>query len=505
MRRGKLVPDPARGPAPAFRTDERQAAHLPPIDPTRPPLPGGSAGRPGNGEFSGPILGGQVPIPSSRGGRRRTRSQGGIPDTGDHPPRKRRRRRSRGQRLLRALIALLALIVLLAAAGYGYFRYEWSQIQTAPCHNCAAVASGAPYNVLVLGSDTRVGETAAQAQQFGNVTTAGGQRSDTIKIIHVVPQAGTASVLSIPRDTFVTLSGVPASSGVSTKNKINAAFASGPNDPNPNGTGANGMVTTIQNTFGIPINHWIVVNFFGLMDAVNGLGGINMNVPFPIRDYGDCNANGVYSNCTGLNIQTTGCQKLTGAEALSLSRSRHFQWYQNGAWHSDYSSDIGRIERQNLVIEAVVNKAKSTYNPIAAASFIQSLTHDVTLDDQLNAGTLLSLAQRYHAFSGSSLVNYTLPTVPANYAPYGGEAVLVVDEPAATQMITQFLGGPPNASTTPPLDRYGYPFSSAAMTPATVAPTATTAPPTTAAPTATTAPTSATTKADIPAYDPVPC
>ena len=408
--------------------------------------------------------------------------------------------------MLRALIVVVALIVLLAALGYGYFRYEWAQIKTAPCHTCSAVANGAPYNVLVIGSDTRVGETAAEAQQFGDSSTAGGQRSDTIKIIHVEPQTGTASVLSIPRDTFVTLSGVPASSGVSTKNKINAAFASGPNDPNPNGTGANGLVTTIQNTFGIPISHWIVVNFFGLMDAVNGLDGISMNVPYPVRDYGDCNANGVYSNCTGLDIETTGCQKLTGAQALSLSRSRHFEWYQDGEWHSDGSGDIGRIERQNLVIEAVVDKAKSTYNPIAAASFIQSLTHDVTLDDQLNASTLLSLAERYHAFSGSSLVTYTLPTSPASYAPYGGEAVQVVDEPAATQMITQFLGTAPNPVTTPPLDPYGYPFTTAAMTPTTVAPTATTtAPAATVAPTATTAPSTATTKSQIPAYDPVPC
>jgi LCP family protein required for cell wall assembly len=401
---------------------------------------------------------------------------------------------------LRALILLVALIVVLAAAGYGYFRYEWAQIKTAPCANCAAVANGAPYNVLVIGSDTRVGETAAQAAQFGNSTTAGGQRADTIKIVHVDPQNGTASTLSIPRDTFVTLSGVPASSGVSTKNKINAAFASGPNDPNPNGTGANGVVTTIENTFGIPISHWIVVNFFGLMDAVNGLNGIKMNVTYPVRDYGDCNANGVYSNCTGLNLPTTGCQTLTGTQALALSRSRHFEWYQNGAWQSDYTGDIGRIERQNLVIEAVVNRAKSTYNPITAATFIQSLTHDVTLDNQLSATALLDLATKYHAFSGSSLTNFTLPTTSATYAPYGNEAVLVAQEPLATETITQFLGTSPNPTSTPPLDPNGYPFSAAATTP--------TAPPATAAPastTATTAPSTATTKAKIPAYDPTPC
>jgi LCP family protein required for cell wall assembly len=391
-------------------------------------------------------LGAQIDGSSSR--RRRRRSG--------------RKRRTAGQRALRVLVIAAALLIFIAAAGYGYFRYEFGRIKTAPCANCVAVADGAPYNVLVVGSDTRVGETTAEAKQFGNDVTAGGQRSDTIKIIHVDPKTGTASVLSIPRDTFVTLSGVPASSGVSTKNKMNAAFASGPNDPNPNGTGANGLVKTIENTFGIPITHWIVVNFFGLMDAVTALNGVSMDLPYPVRDYGDCNGNGVIENCTGLNIPSTGCQVLSGQMALALSRSRHFEYYKDGEWQSDGSGDIGRIERQDLIIEAVVNKAKSTYNPIAAASFISSLTHDVTLDNKLGATALLSLAERYHAFSGSSLKTYTLPTVPANYAPYDNESVEVTEEPQAAQMITEFLGVAPNSATTPPLDQYGEPESTSA-------------------------------------------
>ena len=233
---------------------------------------------------------------------------------------KKKRPRSKGRLVVRVALGLLALIVLLAAAGYGYFRYEFSRIQTAACASCVSVADGAPYNVLVIGSDTRSGETAAQAQQFGNAVNAGGQRSDTIKVIHVDPKAGTASVLSLPRDTLVTLSGVPASSGVSNPNKLNAAFAAGPNDKVPSGTGANGLVQTIQNTFGIPISHWIVVNFFGLMDAVNALGGVSMDVPYPVRDYGACGPGGSYTNCSGLDITTTGCQVLSGSEALALSR-----------------------------------------------------------------------------------------------------------------------------------------------------------------------------------------
>jgi LCP family protein required for cell wall assembly len=409
---------------------------------------------------------------------------------------------SRRRKIFTVVASVVVLVLLIAGGGYGYLRYEFDQIKTAKCSSCVAVADGAPFNVLVIGSDTRIGETAAEAKEFGNQTNAGGQRSDTIKIVHVDPKTGTASTLSIPRDTFVTLSGVPSASGVSSPNKINAAFATGPNDPDPSGTGANGLVKTIESTFGIPISHWIVINFFGLMDMVNALHGINMDIPNPVRDYGDCNGNGVYENCTGLDITTTGCQTLSGAQALSLSRSRHFEYFKDGEWMSDLSSDIGRIERQNLIVEAVIDKAKSTYNPLSVASFISSLAHDVTLDNKLGPSTLISLAERYHALSGSSLNSYTLPTGPGVYAPYGNEDVEVVQEPAASQMIATFLGSAPETAATPPLDQYGNPEAVTAG-----------APSTTAAPTTGSTSTSsggsssgsgATTTA-VPAFDPRPC
>jgi anionic cell wall polymer biosynthesis LytR-Cps2A-Psr (LCP) family protein len=237
------------------------------------------------------------------------------------------------------------------------------------------------------------------------------------------------------------------------------------------------------------------------MDMVNALHGINMNLPYPVRDYGDCNANGVDENCTGLNIATTGCQTLSGTEALALSRSRHFEYFKDGEWMSDLSSDIGRIERQNLIIEAVIDKAKSTYNPLSVASFISSLAHDVTLDNKLGPSTLISLAERYHALSGSSLNSYTLPTVPGVYAPYGDEQVEVVQEPQASETIAAFLGGSSaETPTTPPLDQYGNAES-------------VTIPPTTTAPTTTSTSTSsggsssnsgaATTS--VPSFDPRPC
>ena len=398
-----------------------------------------------------------------------------------------KKRRRPAERVLRGLVGVVVVVVLIAALGYGYFRYQWSKVSSAPCDTCVAAANGAPYNILLIGSDSRVGETAAEAQQFGNATNAGGQRSDTIKIVHVDPSTGTASTLSIPRDTYVTLSGVPASTGLSTNNKINAAFGSGPD----------ALIQTIQNTFGIPISHYIVINFFGLQDAVNALGGVSMDFPYPVRDR-DCSTGVCYNN-SGLNIPTAGCQVLNGSEALSLSRSRYFQYYTNGEWHSDPSSDIGRIQRQNLIISAALNKAKSTYNPLRLNSLLTSVVHDFSKDNGLSPTDLFSLAERYHAFSGSDLQSYTLPTAGAQ-SPQAGD-VEVVQPYEASQMITQFLGGPFGPITTPPVNEYGDALTLSVPTtsPTTAAP-ATTAPPAKVSPTTTAPPAS-----PLPSYDPRPC
>ena len=385
----------------------------------------------------------------------------------------------------------MVVLLVLVAAGYGYFRYQWGQIVSAPCSTCVAPASGAPYNILLIGSDSRAGETAAQAQQFGSTQAAGGQRSDTLKIIHIDPTAGTASSLSIPRDTFVTITGLPSNSPLSTQNKINAAFSAGPD----------ATVKTVENTFGIPIAHYIVVSFFGVQDAVNALGGISLDFPYPARDR-DC-ATGVCYNNSGLDIPTAGCQVLDGAMALSLSRSRYYQYYADGYWHSDPTSDLGRIQRQNLVIAAALNRAKSTYDPLKLNSLLSSVVHDFSKDDNLSASDLLGLAERYHAFSGSSLQSFTLPTTGA-VSSYAGD-VEVVQPDAAAATITQFLGGPFGAILTPPIDAYGSPLTLTAPVTTTTLPTATTAPPTTRPASTTGTTPAATPGTGVPSYDPTPC
>ena len=156
---------------------------------------------------------------------------------------------------------IIFLLVAVVGGGYLYLQYEWAKVAKVDCTSCAAqpVNNIAPFNVLIVGSDTREGNTGQAAKSFGTPATNAGQRSDTIKILHVDPKLGTAQLLSIPRDTWVEMSGVPESTGLSGPEKINTAF----NGSGSVASGINALTETIENTFGIPINHTIVIDFRG--------------------------------------------------------------------------------------------------------------------------------------------------------------------------------------------------------------------------------------------------
>jgi LCP family protein required for cell wall assembly len=330
--------------------------------------------------------------------------------------------------VLLAAIVLVGLALAVATSGYVYLQYRWHQVRRVDLPGLRSVASGQPFNVLLVGSDSRQGETSGEARAFGSASVVGGQRSDVIKILHVDPAKGTARILDIPRDTFVVLSGMPAGSTISNPNRINAAFDAGP-EP---------LVETIERTFGIPIAHYVEVDFNGFMGAVDAVGGVNLDFPYPARD--------AYS---GLDITRVGCQHLNGPQALAVARSRHYEYFVDGSWHEDPTSDFGRIERQDAFLRALVKAAESHYNPLTLNAFVGSVVHDVVVDSTFSLADMVSLATRYHAFSPSDLESYVLPTYGVNgYEDYGD--VLFVLEPQASELLARFLGEAPEQATTPP-------------------------------------------------------
>ena len=355
------------------------------------------------------------------------------PDQAAGPTGKRRKRTRWLDRVLLGSIIVVVLALLTVGTTYVYVQYRFNQVAKVTVKHLKPAPAGQPFNVLLIGSDSRSGESAADAAHFGSQTITAGQRSDVVKIVHIVPATGQASVLSIPRDTVVTVAG--NTSSVGRYNRINATYDVGPDQ----------LVQTIEANFGIPIEHVVQVNFAGLRGAVDAIGGINVNFPYPAKD--------AY---TGLNVTQPGCQLLNGGYSLALARSRHYEYERNGYWQFDGTSDFGRIQRQNAFLRAVINQAEAKYNPLTLNAFIGSVVQGVTVDSTFSVGDLISLARQFHTFSSQALATATLPTYDAYSSEFGYlGAVLYVQQPQANQVITQFLGQPPDPAFTPPPGPYG--------------------------------------------------
>lgn len=340
-------------------------------------------------------------------------------------------------------VSVVTAIAVVLGGGYLYANWRFSQIHKITVVGEVKAVSNQPFNILSVGSDSRVGLTGLTAAQSGATSgSVAGQRSDVVKIMHVDPQAGTISVLSIPRDTMVTL--LQNQSLYGKFNRINVNFGNGPSL----------VAQTITANFGIPINDTVVVSFGGLINAADAVGGVYLDFPYPSAD--------PYS---GLRIRHAGCQLVTGFQALAVARSRHFYYNVKGngvwpgdnasaatlydrGWLYDGTSDFGRIKRQDAFLNALVSRAKHLINPIQINSFLGALPQGVTLDSNFSLGQLVSLALKFRGISPSAIKYYTLPTVSAT-APNVGD-VLFASQPATQALLQQIFGSQLEAPTNPP-------------------------------------------------------
>jgi LCP family protein required for cell wall assembly len=299
-------------------------------------------------------------------------------------PRKVSARVYRRRRIAAALSALLVLGLVMVAGGWGYTAFRFAQIGSVHVPGLGKPPSDGSLNLLVVGSDTR------QGLRKGGFGEAAGQRSDAIIVAHLVPAARHAAVLSIPRDLYMPVAGTGGSA------KINSAFNRGPGQ----------LVQTIQQSFGIPIHHYLLVDFDGFREVVDALGGVAMYFPRPVRD--DNHGH----NESGLTVPNPGCRRLAGEQALALARSRYFQYQDTaGRWHADPGTDLGRIRRQQTMLRALAAKAvgRNLANPVRANALAGSVVRSLTKDDRLTIRRAVGLARQFRSFDPSRLTAVTLP------------------------------------------------------------------------------------------------
>ncbi len=184
---------------------------------------------------------------------------------------------------------------------------------------------------------------------------------------------------------------------------------------------------------------------------------------------------------------------------MAVARARHYEYYTNGYWHTDGTSDFGRIQRQDVFLRSLITAAKSKVNPLTVNAFIGSIHEGVTIDDSFGFNQLIGLALTYHSFDPANLAGQTLPTEATNGFGDLGD-VLTVQQPEAQQMLVNIFGSSLVAPTNPPPDANGDTPPPPPVTTTTVAP----ATPSTSSGGSSSATTTPTT-VPPPSFNPTPC
>ncbi len=257
--------------------------------------------------------------------------------------------------------------------------------------------------LLLTGSDSRAGLSDEDKRRLGTGSVEG-ERADTIMLLHV-PVIGGPTLLSIPRDSYVTVPG-------HGKDKINAAYAIG---------GPQLLAETIEASTGVRVDGYVSLGFGGFVNIIDAVGGIEMCLPAPIQD-----------DKAHIDLPA-GCQVLDGPDALGYVRMRY----------ADPRGDIGRVERQREMVGATAKKAMSpltVINPVRWISLNNAARGAIARGK--DTGPLDAVALVYGAGSvGSGRGhNFVVPVADTAYATAAGEAVLW-DEAEAEVVFTAFKTG----------------------------------------------------------------
>lgn len=239
--------------------------------------------------------------------------------------------------------------------------YTYSEERTKEDTPSSGKALTKPFSILLIGVDS------VNAKMNANQAFNG----DTLMVITFNPKTLNATMFSIPRDTYV-----PITCRNNVKNKINTSAY----------YGSACVIDTIEKLIDIKIDYYVKINFKGVINLVNALGGVDVNVPYSFceqnsnREWG---ANTIYVE--------KGSQHLNGEQALALSRNRHC-WPNNCASEYNqnciYRNDFIRGQNQQLVVSAIaksvkkINTVKDFYNILDVIS--ESIDTNMTTNQMLS-------------------------------------------------------------------------------------------------------------------------
>jgi LCP family protein required for cell wall assembly len=261
-------------------------------------------------------------------------------------------------------------------------------------------------NFLVIGSDGRDQMERGEQDDLG-VGHTPGERSDTMMLVHLNNDRDRVTVVGIPRDSWVDIPG-------HGEDKINAAYAYG---------GPSLAVQTVESATNVRVDHYVEVDFTGFVDVVDSLGGIEVCLPEAIDDP------------KAHLVMAAGTHQVDGQQALAFARTRQTA-----------RGDLDRIDRQQQVIAALLDKALSSEtltDPAKFSAFLDSALGSVTVDEGLDSGTLNQLGGQLRSIGLDDVTFAQVPVAQVDYWTPRGDVAIRWDEAAAADMFAAIAADRP--------------------------------------------------------------
>lgn len=242
-------------------------------------------------------------------------------------------------------------------------------------------------NILVLGSDAREDETAED------------QRSDTMMLVHIPESRDEMFVMSIMRDLWVEIPNVGMS-------KVNSAQSYG---------GYPLTIETIENLTGVEIDHMVVIDFEGFKDLTTAVGGVEID-----------NDMAFSAGQVNPSYYPEGKIRLEGTDALRFVRERK----------AFIDGDYQRVKNQQKFLTGIASSvldSSTLTNPTKISSMVSAFTPYLTVDESLDAQTLVSYGLALNQLRPSAITSFTVPNTGTGTT-YGGASVVWPDEAGLAEM-----------------------------------------------------------------------
>jgi LCP family protein required for cell wall assembly len=341
-----------------------------------------------------------------------------------------------GYRLLGRTLGVILSVGLLLLAGYYWYTFR-SINNGVPRRNVAVGAhpsgkddiDGTDQNILLVGNDDRDNMTDAEVKELHVGRDGGSKATDTMMILHVPANGSKATLISLPRDSYVSIPG-------HGKDRLNAAYVYGYNDTSGSiaqkqTAGADLLLKSVTDLTGLTINHYIQVSLLGFYEISKAIGGVPITLCHSVDDTKAANQAAGLDGGSGFKM-SKGKHTISGKTALEFVRQRHFL----------PGGDLDRVRRQQYFLTAAFRKVASIGILLKLQALGDAIKRNIVLDKGLN---LIDLAHQMENLQANNIVGKTIPTTPATI---NGNSVLAVSTAKVQKFVQRVINGPtPKPST----------------------------------------------------------